>query len=477
MRAASAIALGFIGVLAATAMLGHSNASASPGLTSDCTGCHSYRGGSLRVTTNTNSLTVAPGASFAVSISFTGGGSSRTEVNWPNVQNNTLFTPTPRVPFSAMASSTTTSSTLTAPATPGTYTVRVYATQKNPTMETDYKDMTITVAAPAPTTYAISVSASPAEGGVVSGGGTFASGTSVSIMATPNSGYHFVSWTAGTAVVSTSASYSFTCTAARTLVANFATNTYSLSYSAGPNGSLTGTVSQTVNYGASGTAVTAVPSTGYHFVNWSDGSTANPRTDTNVASSISVTANFAVTPATTYAISVSASPAAGGVVSGGGTFASGASVSLLATANSGYHFVNWTEGTAVVSTSASYSFTCTAARTLVANFGVSVGSAEAIYSISVSAMPSVGGTATGGGAYDPGASATVLATANRGYHFVNWTENGVQVSTSLSYSFTVGSNRTLVANFAIDTHSSHDSEEHEGHYHHSDDHRHLSRND
>jgi hypothetical protein len=70
--------------------------------------------------------------------------------------------------------------------------------------------------------------------------------------------------------------------------------TYILNYSAGSNGSISGISSQTVDYGSSGSPVTAIPSTGYHFVNWSDGSTANPRSDINVTSNISVTANFEV---------------------------------------------------------------------------------------------------------------------------------------------------------------------------------------
>ena len=78
------------------------------------------------------------------------------------------------------------------------------------------------------------------------------------------------------------------------VTANFAINTYTLTYTAGANGSITGTSPQTVNYGADGTAVTAVPATGYHFVNWSDASTANPRTDTNVTANVTVTANFAL---------------------------------------------------------------------------------------------------------------------------------------------------------------------------------------
>ncbi|MGI6708021.1 MAG: InlB B-repeat-containing protein [Dethiobacteria bacterium] len=69
---------------------------------------------------------------------------------------------------------------------------------------------------------------------------------------------------------------------------------YDLTYTAGANGSISGAVEQTVEHGGNGTAVTAEPNLGYHFVRWSDGSTANPRTDTNVTSDISVTAEFAI---------------------------------------------------------------------------------------------------------------------------------------------------------------------------------------
>ena len=41
----------------------------------------------------------------------------------------------------------------------------------------------------------------------------------------------------------------------------------------------------------------------------------------------------------------------------------------------------------------------------------------------------------------------MVATANSGYKFTNWTENGTQVSTNAGYTFEVTSNRTIVANF------------------------------
>jgi Na+/H+-dicarboxylate symporter len=45
--------------------------------------------------------------------------------------------------------------------------------------------------------------------------------------------------------------------------------------------------------GANGSAVTAVPNTGYRFVRWSDGVMTASRTDTNVTGDITVTAIFA----------------------------------------------------------------------------------------------------------------------------------------------------------------------------------------
>jgi len=67
---------------------------------------------------------------------------------------------------------------------------------------------------------------------------------------------------------------------------------YTLTYNAGTGGYISGTTPQSVCRGSNGTAVTAIANTGYAFQNWSDGSTTNPRTHTNVTSDITVTANF-----------------------------------------------------------------------------------------------------------------------------------------------------------------------------------------
>src|SRR5690606_31051912 len=111
-----------------------------------------------------------------------------------------------------------------------------------------------------------------------------------------------------------------------TITATFAINTYTLTYKAGANGSLTGTMVQTVNHGTSGTTVTAVPNAGYHFVNWSDGSTDNPRTDENVTSNITATANFAIN---TYMLTVY-QPTGGSIAPTSAEYDYGEVVNLLA---------------------------------------------------------------------------------------------------------------------------------------------------
>ena len=70
------------------------------------------------------------------------------------------------------------------------------------------------------------------------------------------------------------------------------------SYAAGPGGTISGMSSQIINYGSSGTAVSAVPNAGYYFLGWSDGMTNATRTDLNDTSNLSVTANFAISTST-----------------------------------------------------------------------------------------------------------------------------------------------------------------------------------
>ena len=69
-------------------------------------------------------------------------------------------------------------------------------------------------------------------------------------------------------------------------------------------------------------------------------------------------------------------------------------------------------------------------------------------SIAASASPAVGGSVVGGGTFDFGATCTVTAIPNQGYHFWYWTENGHIVSNQSNYTFSAVSDIDLVAVFS-----------------------------
>ena len=75
------------------------------------------------------------------------------------------------------------------------------------------------------------------------------------------------------------------------------------------------------------------------------------------------------------------------------------------------------------------------------------------YTVSTSSSPATGGSTTGSNTYTSGASVTVSAVPNTGYTFTNWTEGGIIVSTSSTYTFTISANKTLVANFSLNSYS------------------------
>lgn len=290
-------------------------------------------------------------------------------------------------------------------------------------------------------TYTINATANPSAGGSVSGAGEYNHGASCTLTASANSGYTFTNWTENGDVVLSNANYTFTVTGNHNLVANFALNTYTIEVSANPANGGTVTGGNTYNYGQSCT-VNATAATGYTFTNWTEnGSVVS--TDASYTFTVNANRNLvAHFTINTYTVNVSANPTNGGTVTGGNTYNYGQNCTVNATATTGYTFSNWTENGNVVSSNANYTFTVTGNRNLVANFTLNT------YSITASANPSEGGSISGAGEYNYGASCTLTATANGGHTFVNWTENGSQVSSQATYTFIVTGNRSLVAHFS-----------------------------
>ena len=169
--------------------------------------------------------------------------------------------------------------TLTATANTGyrfeNWTVGSNTETANPLTFTITENITATANFVALTPYTINATANDANMGTVTGGGTYYEGETVTLTATPKTGYRFVNWSNS----STDAKLTFTASENLDLTANFEICTYTLtSFS---NDETKGTVSGagTYNYGATAT-LTATPTDGYKLLYWSDRSTENPRTIT-----------------------------------------------------------------------------------------------------------------------------------------------------------------------------------------------------
>ena len=265
--------------------------------------------------------------------------------------------------------------------------------------------------------------------------------------AVANENYSFIGWSNGL----TEDSIAVVITSDTTLEALFEANVYTVSVSSAnaTMGTVTPAGDSSVVAGTQFTA-TATANDGYVFVAWLS---CNDTVSTTAAYTFTVNANtaivahFTTAPVTTYTITLTSANTTMGTVSNSGTVAEGESFTATATANSGYHFVAWLEGTDTVSTDASYTFTVNANRTLVAHFAANA----VYYTVAVETNDATMGTVTGGGQFEEGTVAVVIATENAGYEFVEW-RNGTQVvSTSKRYEFTVNANVTLTAVFRAKT--------------------------
>ena len=301
---------------------------------------------------------------------------------------------------------------------------------------------TIVTASFAIDTFTLTYSAG--SGGTISGTtpqtvNVRASGSTVT--AVPNTGYHFVGWSDG---VLTASRTDTNVTADHTVSASFAIDTFTLAYSAGSGGTISGTTPQTVNYGASGSTVTAVPNTGYHFVGWSDGVLTASRTDTGVTANHTVSASFAIDTFT-----ITATAGANGTISPAGaqTVDYGGSQTFTITPATGYHVADvLVDGNSVGPVTGRTFTNVTANHTISASF--------AIDAFTITATAGANGTISPAGTQtlNYGGSQAFTITPATGYHVADVLVDGNSVGPVTGRTFTnVTANHTISASFAIDT--------------------------
>jgi uncharacterized repeat protein (TIGR02543 family) len=275
------------------------------------------------------------------------------------------------------------------------------------------------------------------------------SGSTTAVEAVPDTGYRFTGWidTAGNTYNANPLTLTnvITNTSVR---ANFAIRQYTVTFNAGPNGSIRGDTSQTVNYGGTCTAVTAVPAAGYEFAGWSGGYsiTANPLTVSNVTSNMAITANFREKETVTHTVNFNSNT--GGNLSGETyqTVTDGGNTTLL-TANpaEGYEFDGWSGDYSgmenpVVLTNVTNDMTVTA------NFKPKT------YTVNTST--DTGGNVSGSPT-EPvihGNTVTLNAVPEEGYEFTGWTGDYTGTENPLILT-NVTSNLNIIANFRIKTYT------------------------
>ncbi len=198
--------------------------------------------------------------------------------------------------------------------------------------------------------------------------------TNVSLTAPDIFGMNFTGWTTGN-VSSSLKTINFIMTGDIAVTANFVKKIYTVLFSAGTNGTITGNKSQTVNHGDSCTQVTPTPLANYHFTGWTGDYTGddNPLTLTNVSSSKAITANFARNTAVLTVNRIGNGTAGFSVVNPVNTVTA---IPIMANAYPNNHFTGWTidSGSATIANAKSAATTVTLTGghgsmvTLIANF-------------------------------------------------------------------------------------------------------------
>jgi hypothetical protein len=264
------------------------------------------------------------------------------------------------------------------------------------------------------------------------------------LVAKPDKSYQFINWTENNVVISEKDTLILSnITSNHTIVANFVKKQYTITATASPSdgGTLTGIPSSAVD---TGTVITlkALPSQGYNFAGWLKGETT---ISTNSNYSFTASENLALIASFVkkqYTISASVTPASSGGVVGAGKYDTASTVTLTAVPARGYKFVNWQENNNVISEVSTLSFVATQNRSLVATFVIKT------YDITVNIIPENAGSITRpSNPIDSGKFVTFTAHASKGFRFINWTEDGKEISKDSVFMFTVKASRTIVANF------------------------------
>ncbi|MCG8720853.1 InlB B-repeat-containing protein [Tenacibaculum finnmarkense] len=283
------------------------------------------------------------------------------------------------------------------------------------------------------------------------------------VKAIANTGYEFVKWSDGntseTRTDIADADKEFTAEFVKTVVV---VKNYTVKYTAGNNGTITGDLSQIIEEGKATSEVKAIADAGYEFVKWSDGNTSKTRTDIADADK-EFTAEFVAIVKVVKNYTVKYTAGNNGSITGDltQTIEEGNSTSQVkAIADAGYKFVKWSDG----NTSETRTDIADADKEFTAEF------VKVIEKFTVKYTAGNNGTITGDLAQtieEGNSTSQVKAIADAGYEFVKWSDGNtsetrtdiadadkeftaefVKVIEKFTVKYTAGNNGTITGDLA-----------------------------
>ena len=325
-------------------------------------------------------------------------------------------------------------------------------------------NIVVSEASSQPTQYTITVASNNTAWGTVTGGGTYNSGATATLTATANSGYHFVQWQDG----NTQNPRTITVTANATYTATFAQD------EAPQPGGLNDDC-----------VITGYPYTQDFNTSWPCWSVYDMDQDVDTANHINrwyyfngIGTNSSIAPAIYNNNSnTNGDYLMAPLMTTPGTYTATWQAKAYVDDVTLYYYVlaydwgngGWLEGSILDSVNSStwvtksFNFTVGVGDTVRLAFDYVTsgghyfiiddltiseysGQQPTQYTITANSNNSAWGTVTGGGTYNSGATATLTATANSGYHFVQWQDGNTQNPRTI----TVTANATYTATFAAD---------------------------
>ena len=291
--------------------------------------------------------------------------------------------------------------------------------------------------------YSYNLSIISDEGGSASGEGNFAHGHYAPINAFPLSGYAFSHWEGNGINELYSPSTTILIKESQEIQAHFikkSSDKEILITVSSPNrgGSTMGAGSYEL--GAQ-VMISATPSPGFSFDRWEGegvASVSSNVTSVSMDKDKNITAVFLTNTHTLVT-----NQTYGGTILGNGTYEYGEYAEIEAQPNSGYSFVRWTGNGIENPNSPITSVIMTNDRNITAVF--------LINSYQLEAIQSPGGTISGIGTFEYGSKASVLATPDSGFSFVQWNGDGFENSSMPYTNIEMTEDRNISATFSSNT--------------------------